>query len=407
MPANDVESLGVPTAPKATGPKYSEDANLLEAEESEDSEEVSEEAESELSESDESEEEEDSDTEDEDSDEANDEDKQPIKIAYNRPSVSEIKAKYPDLFKDFPELKESYFRELKFTQYFPTVEDAKEAVEENEAFTVLSDSALAGDPQPLLESIGKADPRALEVFSMSFLPALLKKDTQMYNQVVTPLFQNLVQTLFKDKDENTQNAALVLAEWMFGDDGDAVARGTKSLAKSIQLDAEQQRLRQAKEQQQSTAFRTSVGRVQDNITRSLESMILKSPSFDPNKVFSPTLRKMGAKEVIKDLMSKLQSDQSHMTVMASRWKRARSNGFTSDDESKIVSTYLARAKSLIPSIASKKSSEMLGSKTKHNSHVNKPTSTTKFSGSGRPTSNGNRREPKDYAKMSDMDILNS
>jgi len=86
------------------------------------------------------------------------------------------------------------------------------------------------------------------------------------------------------------------------------------------------------------------------------------------------------------------------------------DGYTSEDESKIVSTYLARAKSLIPSIASKVSSEMLGTKVRHavvkdeRTQVFRPQNLSAATGG---SNNSNKNNKLDYSKMSDMDILNS
>lgn len=408
MPIDSLANLdssvvpGSGTKNPAEGPKYNEDANLLEIEE-ETQEETPDSSEEEETPEDKAKKAEGDEPELESEEEA-----EKPQIAFDRPTIKEVKEKYPEFFKDFPQLKESYFREIGFTKLFPTVEDAQEAFNDNEAFTTLSDSVLAGDPAPLLDSVSKTDAKALETFSMSFLPALQKKDQNLYSQVITPLLQNLVQSLYKDKDENTRNAALVLSEWIFGADGEALAKGQKSLAKSIQITEEQKKLKEEREERTSTAFRASVGKVQEVISKSLESMIIKSVSFDPDKVFSPSLRKMGAQEVIKRVMSQLSADQGHMAVMAARWKRARANGFTSDDESKIISTYLARAKSLIPGAASKVSSAMLGTKTRAaENKSDKARVFPKQDNSGRAAAgNGNGKQTKDYSKMSDLDILN-
>ena len=399
-----VDNSVAPTTTPTDGPKYNEDVNLLEEDEEESGEAAEGEEDEEGPETTGETEEEESDAETEDTEKEPD-----VKIPFYRPPISAIKEKYPNFFKDFPELKESYFREMRFTELFPTVEDAKEAVSENEAFTVMSEAALSGDPVPIIDSIEKTDKKALELFSMSFLPALVKKDQALYYQVVTPLFQNLVQTMFKDKDENTQNAALVLAEWIFGDVGDSVARGERSVAKSMALTDEQKKLKEENEQKTTLAFRQSVGRVQDSITKTMESMILKSPSFDPDKTFSPSLRRLGAKEVVAKIMEQLRTDKGHLTVMASRWKRARANGYTTDDESKIVSTYLARAKPLVSSIAGKVSAAMLGTRTKAAKVKGERTEPApKQNNSGRAGGvNGRVQTKVDYSKMSDVDILNS
>ncbi|MGA2957600.1 MAG: hypothetical protein ABSF48_17985, partial [Thermodesulfobacteriota bacterium] len=49
------------------------------------------------------------------------------KFPHERYSLSEIKEKYPEIFKEFPGLRDSIFREIEYTKTFPTIEDAKDA----------------------------------------------------------------------------------------------------------------------------------------------------------------------------------------------------------------------------------------------------------------------------------------
>jgi len=120
------------------------------------------------------------------------------------------------------------------------------------------------------------------------------------------LFQNLVRSLFADKDENTRNAGLVLSDFLFGSDGESIAKGLKSIAKITEPSAEQKRMKEQRESQLTTGFRASVGKVQESVIKNMETLVLKSASFDPNKVFSPFLRKQGAQEVIKRVMKQLE-----------------------------------------------------------------------------------------------------
>ena len=422
MPDTTVVSPSIIASPKsgADGPKYDEDVNLLEEGNTDDSTGVVEVDESDLDEGkevkvtlpkkDQSDEDSDED-ESEEPEEDEDESTKPADIPFDRPTITEIKAEFPELFKKFPALKDSYFRELEFSKLFPTIEDAKEAFEDNEAFSTLSESALSGDPVPLLDSIEKTDTKAFELFANSFLPALYKKNQDLYVQTVNPIFQNLVRSLFADRDENTRNAGLVLADFLFGANGESIAKGQTSVVKSTELSAEQKKLKEQRDNQLTTGFRASAGKVQENVTKSLEALALKNVNFDPNKVFSPFLRKQGAQEVIKRVMKQLESDKGHMTVMAARWKRARANGYTSDDESKIISTYLARAKSLIPDACSKVSAAMLGTKVKAADDRREQTrSAPREINSGR-TSEGRSSSSSsgrfDYSKMSDADIFAS
>jgi hypothetical protein len=403
MPETVISVLG---EGKAIGPKYNADEALLESNETD------------VDESDELEdsgvvapEEEDEEVDEEVETELEEEDKE-AEIPFNRPTIRDIKAKYPDFFKDFPDIKEAYFREIEFTKFFPTVADAQEAFNENEAFTVLSDAALDGNPEPIFDSIGKTDTKALETFTLSFLPMLYKKNPELYADAVHPVLQNLVQHLYKDKDENTRNAAIVLAQFLFGDaDGEAIAQGKKSIAKNLNISEEQKKQKETREAKLTGDFRGSVGRVQGSVMKHLETLVLKNPAYDPNRVFSPFLRKQGASEVINRIQKALESDKGHMTVMAARWKRARANGYTGEDESKIISTYLARAKSLIPDACAKVSAAMMGTKVKaaniKQERVDRTSSPRRENFSGRTATNGSSRNSKDYNKMTDMEILES
>lgn len=393
------------TVDKSSGPHYDEDLNELntgsedvEVEENEDAEEE-EEVDSDAVASDE---------EEEESEEIEEEEEEPVKIPFSRPSIKEIKAKYPEFFSDFPDVKDSIFREAQFTKLFPTVEDAQEAFTDNEAFGVLSEAALSGDSTPIIDSLEKTDPKALAAFAGSFLPALYKKNQEIYSTIVTPLFESFFRHVYKTGDENMKNSAINLAEEFFGkDDGEASATGKKTLSRITQITEEQKQAKLASEAQNATAFRSAASYVSDEVGKSMRVLVGKD--FDPNKVFTPTVRRMLIEDIVKRIDRQLTSDKAHETVMGARWKRARSSGFSSDEKAKIISTYLARAKSLISPVREKVRREAMGKTekdTERTSEKIRKTVSPKETNGGR--SNGRPAGPaKDYSKMSDLDILNS
>src|ERR1700690_2002258 len=114
---------------------------------------------------------------------------------YERPSIGEIKAKYPEFFKDFPIFRDVVFREIEYTKVFPTIEDAKEANDDSLALSGLRDSVLAGKSEDIFDAINETDKKASERFAISFLPTLHKKDQALYSAAVTPLFENLCRHL--------------------------------------------------------------------------------------------------------------------------------------------------------------------------------------------------------------------
>ncbi len=340
------------------------------------------------------------DKEDKEDKEEEDEEKEMVQLHHNRPTIKEIKVKYPDFFKDFPDLKESYFRELEFSKLFPTIEEAKEAFQDNEAFNNLSDAALNGNPTPLLESINKTDKKAMEVFSLSFLPALYKQSPELYYSAVTPLFEGMLRQAYKEGDENMKNSASNIAQFLFGKDGEDSVLGKKTLSKSTDVTAEQKKLNDQKDQQISEAFRKTYTHVESEIDKSLTFLISKE--LDPSKQLTKLLRNNLSNEIIKRIKKQLESDSSHGAVMGARWKRAKLNGYTDDDKSKIISTFLARAKSLIPVTSEKVRLAALGKNVRK-----EPTVHPKEMNGGRVSSSRAPEKKVDYSKMSDLEILNS
>src|SRR3990167_3641399 len=65
----------------------------------------------------------------------------------------EILAKYPTIFKDFPFLEKSYFREQKYAELLPTLDDAREAVERSETLKKFEGDLLNGNSESVLQSV--------------------------------------------------------------------------------------------------------------------------------------------------------------------------------------------------------------------------------------------------------------
>ena len=127
-------------------------------------------------------------------------------------------------------------------------------------------------------------------------------------------------------------------------------------------------------------------------------------------MFSKFIREKLIDDIISKIDKKLNFDQGHKVVMGARWKRAKQTGYNNDEKSKLISTYLARAKSLIPSVRDEVRRAALGKTIKtaqaHGEKIRSTVSSHKEINGGR--SSGSRSaDTKDYRKMTDMEILNS
>jgi len=341
------------------------------------------------------------------------EEEKPPRLLFDRPTFREIREKYPDFFKDFPELRDAFFREQEFTKFFPTVEDAKDAAQDVEAFRVLRDSVLEGDPKPLMDSIEEVDEKSLEKFSLAFLPTLYRRDSALYMKAITPILENVVRSMHsqgvKSKDEDLMNAALHSSLFLF--DTEDVATGKRTTVEPKKEPSEEaKQLAEERKSREMERYKAFYSAVDTDISRSLRAMILKG--FDPDEVFTPFLKRKCVEEVLDRIGAALEADSGHMAVMKSRWAAAGRNRYSEDEKAKITSAYLARAKSLLPSIREKVRREALDSTSKEARKTGERSETQAEKGEKVSVGEAKRKsgtsldaKKLDWRKYSDLDIL--
>jgi hypothetical protein len=210
----------------------------------------------------------------------------------------------------------------------------------------------------------------------------------------------------KDGDQNIQNAARHLAEFFFGDL--LVAEGKRTFVK--QPDPARAAEAKASEKYDNERYLTFRGGVAGSIQNEMSRLINEGGKLEG---LSPFLQSVIADKIIEQIGSTLQSDSNHIKYMDSLWDRAKKSGRTDEDKNRLVSAYLARAKSLIPQLRSKFLAEVNGkgpvASADKLKKVAAAANRTAESGNGRPSGvKSPDYNPKkiDYSKTSDLDILN-
>ncbi len=98
-------------------------------------------------------EEEESETEEKDEKEEElklDEDKEDELELVDIPRKKEIEAKYPKIFKDFPQLERALFRNAAYSEVFATINDAKEAKQSLEDYNGFQSELMSGNIENVL-----------------------------------------------------------------------------------------------------------------------------------------------------------------------------------------------------------------------------------------------------------------
>lgn len=348
----------------------------------------------------------------EDDKETPEEDKKP---RYGRPTVADIKTKYPNFFKDFPDMRHSLFREGEYSSIFPTIDDAKEAQEkvgDYDNLVQLFNSGKQEDFEQFLGGIAKDG--SLANVAGNFLPSLYKTNRETYFQITTPIAEALCRNAFRTAEgagnENLKNAALVLAKWAFGDvkfaTGERQSEPPKATAaKDPDLEREKSAFYQEK-------YNDARAHVDTNGATKLRAEIKNG--LDPNGVFKPFTLNLLLKEVMEEVGRELEKDPRHMAMMNSLWKQAHRAGYAGNWKDRLLTTYLSRARAVMPAIRMRIRAEALKGE-QHSADetsriANKSSDRKEVQGGGSSRVGSGTRAPSarevDWSKTSDMDILN-
>jgi hypothetical protein len=335
---------------------------------------------------------------------------------FDRPSLKNINEAYPDFFKKFPSMRDMYFREAEYSKLFATIDDAKEASENNVAFTNIRDDVFNGNGDKFMSAINSVDPKGLERFAGNFLSNLTKTNMNAFWNAANPLIEDVSRAMYNrgkaEGDSNIVNAALHLSQFFFGKTD--IAEGKSSTVPrvdegQIKLDQEKREWEDRKHLEFRSSLETDLRTQLDDIIIGLDERTGKT-KLDPNDVLSPFIRQTIVDHVVQDIGAALAADTSHLRYMDSLWSRAKTNGRKDSDKQKIISAYLNRARSMAPALRSKYVSEALGRRSRAAGEKLKkvesiPARTPNVGRSSNGKDNYSPYKKIDYRKTSDYDIL--
>ncbi len=324
---------------------------------------------------------------------------------HERPSLAQVRAKFPEFFKEFPQFKDIIYREQEYTTLFPTISDAREAADNNEAFVEIQNDLFKGDGTKFLSALQET--KQLERFSRNILTSLYKVSPEAQWNAVAPVLQNAIRAFYNESDdENNKNAALRMSKFLFGTH--EIAEGKRSAIKEVKEEVKEDDEEKNWKNERYNTF--NVDTLQSTY-EGLHAQIMDK--IDTDGVLSSFMKDAIAEKCISEIRRQLEKDGDHMRYMKSLWQRAEKNGYTSADKSSITSAFLARAKALVPSIRRKLIAEALGTSVKINKQkqeiVDKGMTRKEPGSAGKAVSTGNKVfNPKhiDFSKTSEMDIIN-
>lgn len=344
------------------------------------------------------------------------------KVIAGRPTVTDINKKFPDFFKKFPEMKHMLFREQQYASLFPTVESAKEASFNSNQFDNMRNDLLIGDGKSFVTAL-KAE-NGLDNFSTGFLDNLATADKDLHWKVISPILQNAVRAAFnqgrRSGNANLENSAKWLTDYLFGNGAvgqiDPDTMDILSGKKSVVAQKQEPDEKESKAQKELNDLKIAkIGDFRSSVNNTVETSLLKDVNVGLDKYqLSRLEKKVLAREIVDKVAAKLNEDPIFVRTRDDLWKKAAKNGFKTTDQSSIITSVLARASSLIPSIRRTAVAEALKDSTseisKRRSKIENINSRREIGSQGRPARETTSQVPSNprninWKKTSDMDLL--
>lgn len=272
---------------------------------------------------------------------------------------AEILKKYPTLFKDFPYLEKAYYREQQFTEIFPTIQDAKTAVDNNETLASFEKDLESGNTEVILKAVKASNPKAFAKIADDYMTTLMKVDEGAYHHVLGNTIKHtivaMVEEARRSENDGLRAAASLLNQFVFGtSEFKAPARLTVNEPENKSDD---DKVSDREKQFIERAFETSKGELNTKVNNVLKSTI--SQNIDPKESMTEYVRKNATRDAVEVLEGLIKKDSRFTVIIDKLWQQAEKTNFSAASIDTIKRAYLSKAKTLLPAVIKKARNEAL------------------------------------------------
>jgi hypothetical protein len=337
----------------------------------------------------------------------------------------EILAKYPKIFEDFPYLEKAYYREQKYTEIFPSLDDARAAVEKSQTLDDFEKKILTGDTSTILKTVKEEDEEAFNTLVDNYLPNLQKVDKEAYFHVIGSIIKGTVSNMVRsastsrDKEaaEALTSAAETLYKYIYGETEWTPHKPLSKSGGKTEDNGESEKLSKERENFNRERFETAKNELNTRIDKTLKKAIEKY--IDPKTVMTDFVRKSATRDAYEEVNKLLAKDSRFRAVLDKAWQKAASKGFSTESMDDVRKVINSRAQTVLPAVIKKARIEALrgmgrtvrSEKTDGNDSKGRSTSSTnrgplrdKSNNRGANNNNGKQEIPKG---MSNKDFLMS
>jgi uncharacterized protein YeaO (DUF488 family)/3-methyladenine DNA glycosylase AlkC len=264
-------------------------------------------------------------------------------------SRKEILTKYPNLFKEFPHLDKAVYRERKYAEMLPTIEDAKLAVEKSEVLDNFSKELAEGNSVSVLKSVKDEDPQAFNALVDNYLDNLRTVDQGAYFHVLSNVIKHTVLAMHSSADDDDKIAAKLLHKFIFNTDK---FTPPSKLAGDTQVkDEKAEALNKKEEEFNRKQLETHANSINTRIGNTITSILDKN--LDPRESMTPYVKQKAIRDCSEQLEEAITKDTRFTSLIDRLWEKAADADYNQESLDKIRSAYLSKAKGLLPEIIRK------------------------------------------------------
>lgn len=312
----------------------------------------------------------------------------------------EILAKYPKLFKDFPYLEKTFYRDRDYTELFGTLEDAKEVSTKADALDTYQTELMDGSTESILKAVKEADPEAFKKIADNYIETLGRVDQEGYNHVITGMVNKLIGGMIaegkKSENKQLQAAAQLVNQFVFGT-SDFKPRGKLS----TDTNEGESKLAREREEFNRQRFETTRDDLSSKIGNVLKATI--ADNIDPRDSMTAYVKRQAVREAMEDLEGQIEQDDKFSKILDGLWKKTSESNYAKKSIDRIRSAYLSKAKTLLPAVIKKAKAEALKDLGKR---VKTSNSSEERHTERRQTTQSSTKTSKDGRGMSTVDFFN-
>lgn len=284
------------------------------------------------------------------------------------PKKKEILAKYPNFLKEFPFFEKMMYRDRQYTELFGSFDDARDVAERAQILDHFEGDLMKGNTETILKQVKETDKKAFDKLVDNYLPTLARVDKEAYFEVVGNIGKHLIAELVKEGkslgvDENSKdaaaalrNAALTLNQFLFGTS--TYSPPQQRVAKADEKDEE---LEQERTQYVRERFEDSRNELQTKVDNTLRATI--NDYIDRDSQMTGYVKKNAVRDALTMLHTAIGNDPAFRKNLDRLWESAFSSRFDRNSLDRIRSTYLGKAKNMLPAIIKKARAEALKDQT--------------------------------------------